>query len=118
MEKHLGNIITKDDASQIVLHAIGRNATERELLESEVEYIDDVLETDEPEEKINTHRLIIPLYQHKQYEFPTMRIVIYANGMIEYQNFSGCTYPLMNPIEIYKIILSYEKEFKNLWESI
>lgn len=118
MEKHLGDIITKEDAAKIVLHAIGREATEKELQESEVETIEEFLQTDDPEDKLQGHQLIIPLYQHKTIEYPTMKIVIYANGLVQYKNWSGCVFPILNPIEIYKIIISKEEEFKKLWENV
>ena len=118
MEKHLGDIISKEEAAQIVLYAIGREATEQELQESEVESIEEFLQTDDPEDKLQGHKLIIPLYQHETYDYPTMKIVIYANGLVQYKNWSGCVFPILNPIEIYKIIISKEEELKNLWESI
>ena len=40
MEKHLGDIITKDEARAIVLFAIGREATEDELSGTLVHYFE------------------------------------------------------------------------------
>lgn len=117
-KEHLGDIITKEEAAKIVEYAIGREATEKELQESEVETIEEFLQTGEPEDKIQGHQMIIPLYQHEEYDYPNMRIVISINGLVQYQNWSGCTFPLLNPIEIYKIILSKEEKLKKLWESI
>ena len=126
MNKHLGEIITKGEAAQIVLHAIGREATERELKESEIESYDfvkedipDHIDIDSLELKLKAQQLTIPLYMDtdSSSEFPAMKIVISANGLVEYKNWADCPFPLLNPIEVYKIILAKEEEFKILWQS-
>ena len=118
MSKHLGNIITKDDARQIVLHAIGREATDKELEESEVEFIDHYKCSVDPEERLLSQVLTIPLYEHGDRDYSTMKITININGMVRYMNWNGCSFPMLNPLEIYKIIVSKAEDIEKLWKSI
>jgi cytochrome c biogenesis protein ResB len=117
MEKHIGNIISKDEARQIVLHAIGREATEQELEETEVEFNEfNEMYLEDPEYQMRIQILTIPLYEFKDYDYPTMKIVIYTNGMVQYKNWSGCAFPMLEPLKIYEILASKQKEFEKLFE--
>lgn len=118
MEKHLGDIITKEEARQIVLHAIGREATDQELEESEVEFIDEYKGSVLDEERFLSQTLTIPLYEFADRDYPTMKIVININGMVQYKNWSGSVFPMQNPLEIYKIIVSKAEDIEKLWKSI
>jgi len=109
MKIHIGSVISREEASIIVFHSIGRHTTEYEL-------DDTIINEFEPspitEEAGIQQQMEIPLYADGG--SPTRRVIIYKNGAVEYKNWSGRSYPLVNPFEVYKFIISKEKEFKQL----
>lgn len=111
MIKYISDFISKEEVSLLVFHAIGRYPTEKELEETQV-YV-----TNQQQlllvDPLFQQYMEIPLYNEDDGD-PIRRVTIYKNGAVVYKNWDGRSYPLMNPIEVYKIIISKEKEFEQL----
>ena len=101
---NLSDIFTKEEIKKIGEFASGKELSDEMINNTLLEFTEYL-----GEEK---QTLLIPIIMLDDY--PDLLVKITQEGGVYYCNFSDCMFPLVNPMEVYKIIVAKEKLFKDL----
>jgi hypothetical protein len=109
--KKLTDIFSKDDCVKLIEYCHGENnigEVEGVLHTYDMDKLDDLDETRKA--VFLTENGAIESKLEVTFCEGHMKIVIASNGEISYQNFSGCRFPLKEPLKAYEFILKKMKE--------